>query len=108
MDSAQVARDYPEHNRIMRDWLSRHLGPVTETRIDRQHALVSWTAGGVDRTKRALGVAEVLLRSTPADAFRSSLECRSDILMAVLRPDPNEKWMLSLIGDEIVIDHVPE
>jgi hypothetical protein len=108
MDSAQVARDYPEHNRIMRDWFRRNLSPVTETRIDRQHALVSWTARGVDRRRRALGVSEALLRRTPADAFRSSLERQSDILVAVLRPEPKERWMLSLIGDEIVIDHVPE
>ena len=108
MDSAQVARDYPEHDRIMRDWLRRHLGPVTETRIDRRHALVSWTAVGVDRRRRPLGVAELLLRRTSADVFRSSLESRSDILVAVLQEDPKERWMLSLIGDEIVIDHVRE
>ncbi|HKW11651.1 MAG TPA: hypothetical protein VJO33_14795 [Gemmatimonadaceae bacterium] len=108
MDSAQVARDYPEHNRIMRDWFRRHLSPVTETRIDRQLALVSWAARGVDRRGCALGVTEALLRRTPADAFRAGLESRSDILVAVLQPDPDEGWVLSLIGDEIVIDHVSQ
>lgn len=92
----------------MRDWFRRHLSPVTETRIDRQHALVSWAARGVDRRSRALGVTEAVLRRTPADAFQVSLESRSDILVVVLQPDPNETWVLSLIGDEIVIDHVSQ